>query len=130
MIVVPSRTADSTASRWVERFTRTEVALVDHQERFVVSVPEAAEMLGISRTLAYDLVARKELPSVRFGNRIYVPRDAVALLVGVGDEGPDVAGRAGAGARGAERPVGRRTEAGDTRPASAAPPELIRPRPS
>ena len=46
MIVVPSRTADSTASRWVERFTRTEVALVDHQERFVVSVPEALRLGG------------------------------------------------------------------------------------
>jgi len=72
MIVVPSRTADSTASRWVERFTRTEVALVDHQERFVVSVPEAAEMLGISRRLAYDLVARGELEALRLGGRIVV----------------------------------------------------------
>ena len=72
MIVVPSRTADSTARRWVERFTRTEVALVDHQERFVVSVPEAAEMLGISRRLAYDLVARGELEALRLGGRIVV----------------------------------------------------------
>jgi len=51
---------------------RTEVALVDHQERFVVSVPEAAEMLGISRRLAYDLVARGELEALRLGGRIVV----------------------------------------------------------
>jgi hypothetical protein len=87
-------------------------------------------MLGISRTLAYDLVARQELPSVRFGNRIYVPRDAVALFVGVGDEEPDAAGRAGTWARGPERPVCRRTDAGDARPPSPAPPELSRRRAS
>ena len=53
-------------------FTRTEVALLDHQERFVVSVPEAAEMLGISARLAYDLVARGEPEALRLGGRIVV----------------------------------------------------------
>ncbi|MGH8990928.1 MAG: helix-turn-helix domain-containing protein [Acidimicrobiia bacterium] len=53
-------------------FSRTEVALVNHQKRFVVSVPEAAEMLGISRRLAYDLVARGDLPALRLGGRIVI----------------------------------------------------------
>lgn len=48
------------------------MAQVDHQERFVVSVPEAAAMLGISPRLAYDLVARDELPALRLGGRIVV----------------------------------------------------------
>jgi excisionase family DNA binding protein len=38
----------------------------------VLSVTEAAELLGISRSLAYDLVARGELPARRFGGRIVV----------------------------------------------------------
>jgi excisionase family DNA binding protein len=38
----------------------------------VLSVTEAAEVLGISRSLAYDLVARGELPARRFGGRIVV----------------------------------------------------------
>ena len=45
---------------------------MDRPERMVLSVTEAAEMLGISRSLAYDLVARGELPTRRFGGRIVV----------------------------------------------------------
>ncbi len=56
----------------VSIFSRMEVALVDHQKRFVVSVPEAAEMLGISRRLAYDLVAWGDLPALRLGGRIVI----------------------------------------------------------
>lgn len=43
-----------------------------HKERLVVSVPEAAAMLGISARLAYDLVARGELPALRLGGRIVI----------------------------------------------------------
>jgi excisionase family DNA binding protein len=46
----------------------------------VVSVAEAARMLGISKTLAYGLVARQELPSVRVGGRVRVPRRALERL--------------------------------------------------
>ncbi len=55
----------------VNSFCEPEVAM-DRSERLVVSVAEAAEMLGISRTLAYDLVARGELPALRLGGRIVV----------------------------------------------------------
>ena len=46
--------------------------------RLTLSVPEAAGLLGISRALAYELVARGELPSLRLGRRVVVP---VARLV-------------------------------------------------
>ena len=46
----------------------------------VVSVAEAARMLGISKTLAYELVARQELPTVRLGSRLRVPRRAIERL--------------------------------------------------
>ena len=35
--------------------------------QLVLSVAEAAAMLGISKDLAYDLIARGELPSLRLG---------------------------------------------------------------
>jgi Helix-turn-helix domain len=38
-------------------------------------------MLGISRALAYQLV-RGELPSIRLGRRVVVPRAALLRLVG------------------------------------------------
>ncbi len=50
----------------------TEVALVDRPERLVISVPEAADMLGISRRLAYELAARDELPVLRLGGRVLI----------------------------------------------------------
>jgi excisionase family DNA binding protein len=46
-------------------------------ERLALSVEEAGGLLGISRDLAYDLVARGELPSVRLGRRLVVPRRAL-----------------------------------------------------
>jgi excisionase family DNA binding protein len=61
-----------------------EVPMSDH-ERLVVSVPEAARLLDISRTHAYELIARGELPSIRLGRRILVPlRPLLRLLEGAG----------------------------------------------
>ncbi|MGH9123590.1 MAG: helix-turn-helix domain-containing protein [Acidimicrobiales bacterium] len=51
------------------------------QARLTFSVPEAAAMLGISRAHAYELVARRELPAVRLGRRLLVPRRAVDQLL-------------------------------------------------
>ncbi len=43
----------------------------------LLTVPEAAKFLRISRNLAYELVARRELPCVRLGRVIRVPRTAL-----------------------------------------------------
>ena len=53
-------------------------------ERLAVTVEEAAALLGISRNLAYELVGRKELPSLRLGRRVLVPRRALDRLLDVG----------------------------------------------
>jgi excisionase family DNA binding protein len=50
-------------------------------ERLTVSVEEAAEILGISRALAYSLVARQELPSLKLGRRVVVPRRALHRML-------------------------------------------------
>jgi excisionase family DNA binding protein len=51
--------------------------LIPLSQRLALSVEEAGALLGISRDLAYDLVARRELPSVRLGRRLVVPRRAL-----------------------------------------------------
>ena len=51
------------------------------ESRLTLSVDEAAALLGISRALAYELIARRELPSLRLGRRIVVPRRALEQLV-------------------------------------------------
>jgi excisionase family DNA binding protein len=50
-------------------------------QRLTMSVEEASEALGISRSLAYELVRRGELPSLRLGRRIVVPVRALEDLV-------------------------------------------------
>jgi len=50
-------------------------------ERLVVTVAEAGELLGISRAFAYELVARGELPVIRLGRRIVVPKAALLAMV-------------------------------------------------
>ena len=49
--------------------------------RLCVSVPEAAEMLGMSRNFAYQLVREGKLPSIRFGKRILIPRAALGRML-------------------------------------------------
>jgi len=56
-------------------------------EPLALSVVDAARMLGISRTLAYEAVARGELPSVRVGRRIVVPRRALHEFLETSEEG-------------------------------------------
>lgn len=56
--------------------------------RLVLTVAEAAELLGISRAFAYELVARGELPSIRLGRRVVVPRVQLLALVEAGAEAP------------------------------------------
>ncbi|MGH9158280.1 MAG: helix-turn-helix domain-containing protein [Acidimicrobiales bacterium] len=57
-------------------------------EGLAISVDEAARLLGISRDLAYDLVRRGELPSVRLGRRIVVPRVKLDVVLAKAAGGP------------------------------------------
>ena len=41
----------------------------------MLSVPEIAAGLGISRAAAYELARSKDVPSLRIGTRILVPKD-------------------------------------------------------
>ncbi|HSH60096.1 MAG TPA: helix-turn-helix domain-containing protein [Acidimicrobiales bacterium] len=55
----------------------------------VLSVAEAADVLGISDDLVYELVARRELPCLRFGRRRVIPRRAIDLVIERAMEGFD-----------------------------------------
>lgn len=47
--------------------------------RSVMTVTEAAGLLGISRALAYELARSQRLPVVRLGRRLVVPRKALVF---------------------------------------------------
>lgn len=46
-------------------------------ERLTHTVTEAAQKIGINRNAAYDLVKSGDLPSIRIGRRIVIPRLAL-----------------------------------------------------
>nr|MDA8398336.1 helix-turn-helix domain-containing protein [Actinomycetota bacterium] len=48
--------------------------------RLTLTVEEAAATLGISRAFAYEAVRRGEIPSIRIGRRVLVPRAALNRL--------------------------------------------------
>jgi excisionase family DNA binding protein len=49
----------------------------------VLNADEAAALLGISRSLVYDLCARRQLPYLRLGRRIVIPRQALLRLLDI-----------------------------------------------
>lgn len=53
------------------------------EHSLTLTVDEAAALIGVSRSTAYDLVATHELPTVRLRRRILVPASALADLLGV-----------------------------------------------
>ncbi len=64
---------------------RAERAAVD--DRLALTVPEAAELLGIGKTLAYELVDRGELPHVRLGRAVRVSRRELEEWIAAGGRG-------------------------------------------
>lgn len=58
-----------------------------NDERLTLTVTEAAELLGISRGMAYECVRTGELPSVRMRGRILVPRKRLEAMLDGQDDG-------------------------------------------
>jgi excisionase family DNA binding protein len=61
-------------------------------EALVYRVEEAAELLGIGRSSCFEAVKRGEIPSVRLGRRILIPKHRLHELLNAdtpADEGPE-----------------------------------------
>ena len=61
-------------------------------ERKTLTVEEAAEQIGISRNAAYDAVRNGEIPHLRVGRRIVIPKTAFERWLGAAaddTEGPE-----------------------------------------
>lgn len=55
--------------------------LRDETERIVFSVEEVRQRLGISRNLMYEAIRTGQIPSIRIGRRILVPRAALQRML-------------------------------------------------
>ena len=51
--------------------------MTNNGSSLLIGVAEAAQILGISRGLAYQLVQEGRLPHVKLGRRVLVPRKAM-----------------------------------------------------
>ncbi len=51
-----------------------------------VSVGEAAQLLGLAKPTIYAAVKRGELPAVRIGDRVLIPKTALRRMLGRLDE--------------------------------------------
>jgi len=51
------------------------------EERYCMTVPEAARKLCISRNFAYELVKQGQLPVIRFGKRLLIPKIALEKML-------------------------------------------------
>ena len=55
--------------------------VLSEADRLTLSVEEAAHLLGISRGLAYELARSGQLPVVRLGRRLLVPKVSLELML-------------------------------------------------
>ncbi len=55
--------------------------MADSQERKTLTIEEAAKELGIGRNLAYEAAHTGEIPTVRIGRRLLVPRIALERML-------------------------------------------------
>jgi excisionase family DNA binding protein len=54
-------------------------------ERLTITVEEAAILLGLSRNSAYQGIATGEIPHIKVGKRILIPRIAFEKMLGSAD---------------------------------------------
>ena len=50
-------------------------------DKLTLSIEEAAKVLGIGRNLCYDRVKTGEIPVIKIGRRLLVPRKALEKLL-------------------------------------------------
>jgi len=75
-----------------ERTRSHPLGLDEIQDRLTLSIEEAAGLLGMGRTAAYEAARRGELPSRKLGRRVIVP--VPALLEWLGTTVPVLRGEA------------------------------------
>jgi len=54
---------------------------IDELKRETLTVEEASIVLGIGRTAAYEAARRGQIPAIRIGRRLVVPRAALGKML-------------------------------------------------
>ncbi len=70
-------TSEESINRMADEITRAK----QRMQVLVYDVPEAGRLLGLNRNKAYAAAASGELPTIRFGKLLKVPKAAIDLLL-------------------------------------------------
>ena len=54
----------------------------NREDKLCYTIPEAAALLGFSRNFGYELARRGEIPIIRFGKRMLVPKAKFDKMLG------------------------------------------------
>ena len=57
--------------------------------RATMTIPEAADLLGLSESATYEAAARGEIPAVKIGRRVLVIRDLLMALLSGSSSTPE-----------------------------------------
>ena len=63
---------------------RRRVLAAKWDARTTLTIEEVAEILGLSRSSAYEAANKGDLPTIRVGRRLIVPRHALERMLDVG----------------------------------------------
>lgn len=86
---LPSFTAIFTVGATAPLDTRSskdrEEAIVEKAHKVTLSVPEVAQLLGVSRNVAYRAVREGQIPALRIGRRVVIPLASLDSLLSGAD---------------------------------------------
>ena len=63
--------------------------MANTEERLIYSVEEAAKLLGIGRSAAYEAARTGEIPVIRIGRRLLVSKTALDRMLSEAGQSPE-----------------------------------------
>ena len=55
--------------------------MIINEERLILTIPEVGKILGVSRTTAYILANTGQIPVIRLGKKLIVPKSALEKML-------------------------------------------------
>ncbi len=62
----------------------------NEENKLCYTIPEAAELIGVSRNQGYELARRGELPIVKMGKLLFVPKARLHKMFGLNEKGEEI----------------------------------------
>ncbi len=60
------------------------------ENKLCYTIPEAAKLIGVSRNQGYELARRGELPIVKMGKLLFVPKAKLHKMFGLNEKGGEL----------------------------------------